>query len=229
MTKFTLILTLLSIWGCINSNQRKEKTVTTAKEVEHLLEKEKVIDKLFITSVNAGEVFRFKIKGFETKNLFSDIYYKMVNSYWNIEECPSDFENTTSYCPELREGGLCELYYRDFMGETSHPIDFSKREDWPLQITVGTSNYPLDDEFAVEGDTLYATLTISQEMLTDGDDVRIEVIQEEVNKTQVGFQRFGTCEGKGERGFYVADFLHHYPMDSHGILEIEVSVKKEVK
>ena len=218
------ILYLLTIWGCSEFYDEKPRANT-----EQIIESEIISGEIFLTTVNTGEVIQFEIRGIETRNDFSDVYPKRVKSYWDKEIRTGNRHMGTDRYDWVKRKGYCEVFYRDFLGEAEYNIDLSKREEWPFQITIGGTSYPLDEYYSIEGATLYANLSINRDMVAQGHDFKFVVIQDEPIKTKVGFLKFGKCEGKGRRSFKVDAPLKFKKLEGHGVKTLEISATKKIK
>ena len=226
MIKLLGFLFLYSLWGCSDLYYYDDEAVV---EIEQVLEREIVSDTLFITSVEAGEAINFKIAGLERGNIFGEVYSKQVKSSWKFWHCRDVGPEQITSCHWKKRSEKCQIYYQDFLEYRERIVDFTEREKWPFKIMVGGTSYPLDEEFNFDGSTLYARITVAQEMVIDGHDLKIMVTQQESSMARAGFLKFGKCEGKGKKNFTANASLEFEEMDGQTFIELEVSASREVK
>ena len=215
------ILFIALTWGC--------SELYYENPIEQIVQSETIKDELFLTTVELGEVIQFAIKGWETKNQFSEIYSKKFKSRWEVERCHTSVATGMDYCQWQGESGNCKVYYQDFVGEIEESIDLTQKDGWPFQIMIGGVLYPLDAYFKVQEGVLDATLTITQKMLAHGHDLKFVVLQEEPKESKAGFLKFGKCDGRKRKGFKVFASLDFEIMDGHGFRTLEVSAKREAR
>ena len=225
MIKLIGILLLCSFWGCSDLYYYDEVKV----EIEQVLEREVVSDILFITSVEVQEVISFKITGVERVNILGEVYSEQVKSSWKFWHCRDHGPEQITSCRWKKRSGTCHAYYQDFLEYRKSPIGFFQREKWPFKVMIGGTSYPLDKEFNFDGSALYAKITVTKEMVANGHDLKMAVIQQESKIARTGFLRFGKCEGRGERDFAANALQEFQEMDGQTFRELEISASKEVK
>ena len=191
--KKTVICILCALWGCSDWYYQDEQP----PEMEQVLENELVNDAIFIDSVDVGEIIFFKISGIERGNIFGEVYARNAKSSWGEQELSSGLGDRPDHLRWVWKNGHCVANYRDFLDDEEWPVDFSERENWPFKIEVGGVDYPLDEGFNIAEGTLHVTLTITQEMVANGHDLGLVVLQGRPREVQVGFVGFGSCEGRG--------------------------------
>ena len=196
---------------------------------ERLAENARVDDFLFLGSVREGDVIKLAITGEEIKNDLSEVYAKSVKSSWKVEQCNSNNPHGLERCRWKKRSGRCRILYRDYLGEITQEIDFSDRDAWPFQVTIGGVPYPLEENFSVRGGTLYARLATSKAMLVGGDDLKLEIIRKDPEDERVGFMGLENCEGQGEKSFSVNDPLDFEEIPGDRFRVLEVSATRRLK
>ena len=227
MTKLIGFFLLCALWGCdrwFNEEKAARQKVApmqkkTAPSVLNrpIVESHLVFDKWFIGDVKAREVVHFEIKVSENGDQFSEVFSKTVKSFWKTKKCRKGPFNGQITCgPSESHIGKCEVFYREWNGHQESFVNLERPGTWPFKVTVGGMRYLLDDDFIVGPTTLNGKLTITKEMILNGDDLAIEVIQLKPQEVEVGFVGFGECEGKGKNNF---DFKVESSSDDYIVLQ----------
>ena len=235
MTKLIGFFLLCALWGCdrwFNEEKVARQKVAPMKKKtapsvlnRPIVESHLVFDKWFIGDVKASEVVYFEIKVSEDGDQFSEVYSKTVKSFWKSRKCHQILLDGKKVCgPWESNIGDCEVFYREWNGSQESFVNLERPGTWPFKITVGSVRYLLDDDFIVGPTTLNGKLTITKEMILNGDDLTIEAIQLKPQEVEVGFVGFGECEGKGKNDFKVESFTDDYIVLQDILRTLEVTV-----
>ena len=238
MTRMIAFLLLGVLLGCDRWFEQEEEqeqkqgkeTVMPSRSVveQELVRNETVFGKWLISEVKAGEIIHFEIKAIEEGEQFSEVYSKIVKSFWESRKCHELLGIKKISCtPWESNVGECEVRYRDSKGLGERFLDLSMPATWPFEITVGGMPYSLDNDFSVGPTTLKGKLTITEKMVSHDNGLAIEVIEEESPIAYVGFVGFGECEGKDRANFKVEAPTHYYITEPYISVAIEVTITRQ--
>ncbi|MCY4643567.1 MAG: hypothetical protein OXB88_03025 [Bacteriovoracales bacterium] len=175
----------------------------------------------FVGPMEEGDFLLIRVKGTQVKKIFSKVYKKTFKATWTPLECRKLFEDVD--CNHVSRGTSCEIYYRDFQGESLRGIEFFNDSN-DFKIKLGSTFYGIKDDFFVEDGTLYWVFGISKEMLFGGRDLSVVLGGEEETFVRVGFQEFGKCPHRNGPGFSMDAPLEFGLEEGHGRREYEVNI-----
>ena len=207
MTRLNTILLLCILASCERWAEPPIPQVDYSDSQSPVIhESRSVIDSWYIGSVSLGEVINFKIQVTDTGNLVSNIYSRQVEKNWECNSSDSSLE-----CSPYSLTEQCTAYYRDQVGRGSHFFDLSARENWPFRILIAGKEQRLSDSYTFHPPHLSTSLSVSEAMLSSGDDLTLEVIKPPGDLVEVGFMGFGKCQEVERRDLDIDPPKHDRP------------------
>ena len=178
---------------------------TLTREQKKLDQGQVVRNKWTLPNLKAGEALQFQISAHVEKNQWSKVYSKDALAFWQSRKCVGLFFDEKLDCTRWEEQiNNCKALYRTFTGVKKIPFVLKERHQWPFILSIGGIEYQLADDYSFEDTTLYASLTLTPEMLSFGNDLVLEVIQPQQTEVKIGFLGYDEdhCTGFDEEGFH---------------------------
>ena len=211
------------------TSSRKRLEVTVTRELNKKLDAKATQERLALGNVTPGEVLAFDITIIKRSYHFSEIYSRNVIATWQTRRCP--YLSYGIGCVDIEEKiGRCKALYRDFKDISEIPLALNDREQWPFSVTIGGSEQALDRHYFFSKFSLATSLTVTQDMIEQGDDLAIEIIQPVASNTRIGFIEYDKdCKGLGQRNFKTSANESFLTMQNSDSYHLELKMKRSNK
>ena len=190
-------------------------------ESKFLSDKSWVDEKILISDIQAGDVFKITIQGFVSTHKFGFVEKKDFTSRWRETRCEPGPRGAE--CHSAPFAAPCTIERREYLGKEVATIDFGNEEEKEkLRFKIGERLYPLGETRRLpDKKSLVTKLEILPEMIEDGDKLfLIKLPKESTESIKTGFFSYGDCPSRNRPGFthdgpkesriYEANDVRHY-------------------
>jgi len=179
-------------------------------EFREVLLSKKISTTTDVAYVQAGDYLKIELTGQKFIPLISNVFHRYSTSKWKVKYCERDAPDwrlksslqKMTYCSWKKKKGKCISNFRSFNGEIEEDLYFENLEqDLKLQYRIGDKVFHLGEILKQESNRMIFGFLITKSMLTNSNELKIEVLQPDDKKIKTGFLSHHSCKGINKRSF----------------------------